>query len=85
MAQLDEQDVENQLSTVREYLKRKKSIADEISVLKEDLKELTEEFKDKIDLKTLKLALTVTSATKKVAHKFTFDSIIQMIEDEGLA
>lgn len=82
MALQSEEDVQNELATVREYLKRARLIKSEIKVLQEDLKELNEEFKDKIDMKTLKLAVTVVNATAKVAHKHTFESIVAELENE---
>jgi cell shape-determining protein MreC len=83
MALQDEQDTENELMTLREYLKRRAVIISELQVLKDDLKQLDEEFKDKLDLKTFKLAATVTKANTKVAHKFTFEQYLDILEKEG--
>lgn len=83
MALQSEEDVKHELDTVREYLKRRQRIEDEISILKDDIKQLDEEFKEKLDMKTLKLALSVAKAKAKVAHKFTFEHMLDAIEQDG--
>lgn len=83
MALQTDEDVKRELDTLREFLKRQQRITSEIEVLRLDLKELNEEFKDKLDLKTLRLAVAVAKAKGKVAHKFTFDNILEVLEDEG--
>lgn len=67
---------------LKEYLKRLNVIETEMSVLKEDKKTLDEEFKDKLDLKTLKQALRVHNILKDIKHKDTYDQILDMLEKE---
>lgn len=83
MALQTEDDVKTELDTLREYMTRLSRIENEIAVLRDDVKQLNEEFKEKLDLKTLKLAAAVAKAKARVAHKFTFDNFLSVIEDEG--
>lgn len=83
MALVTQEEMNHELETVRQYLKRRTLINSEIAVLKEDLKVLDEEFKEKLDMKTLKHALSVAKTRNKVAHRFTFDSFLEVLEDEG--
>lgn len=83
MALQSEDDVTSELDTLREYLKRRQLIEGEIQILKEDIKVLDEEFKDKLDIKTLRLASSVAKAKAKVAHKFTFENFLDVLEGEG--
>lgn len=83
MALQDEQDVKHAETTLREYLKRRQVIENTIAIGRMDLKELDEEFKDKLDLKTLKIAIRVAKAQNQVAHKFTFENILNILESEG--
>lgn len=85
MALQDDDDIKHELDTMRQYLKRRKVIEDEIGILKDDLKQLDEEFKDKLDMKTLKLAISVAKAKNRVAHKFTFENFLDTLEQEGWA
>ena len=83
MALQSKDDVSSELDTLREYLKRRQLIEGELQVLKEDIKTLDEEFKTKLDIKTLRLAANVAKAKAKVAHKHTFDNFLDVIEGEG--
>lgn len=83
MALQTEADVETELGILRTYLKRRRVIEGELEILKEDLKALDDEFKEKLDIKTLRLASSVAKAKSKVAHKFTFDNFLEVLEDEG--
>lgn len=78
-----EEDVSVELDTLREYLRRRQNIENEIAILKEDLKNLNDEFKDKLDLKTVNLAASVVKAKSKVKHKFTFENFLNVLESEG--
>lgn len=84
MALKTEEDSQNELATLREYLKRRRVIESEITILKEDIKTLDEEFKTKLDIKTVKLAIALTKTLDKVNHKYTFDLYADMIKNEDL-
>jgi uncharacterized protein (DUF927 family) len=83
MAFLTDEEIAATQDTLREYMKRRKMIESEIMILREDIKTLDDEFKDKLDLKTFKLAQAVIKAKAKVAHKFTFDNFVDVMEQEG--
>jgi uncharacterized protein (UPF0335 family) len=64
----------NELKTiVRDYYKRSKAIEQEIKDLREARNDLTDEFKNKLDLKTFNLVLRIIKAEDAVQHKDTFD------------
>ena len=67
---------------VVEYTTRKKNIQNELELLKDDLKELDDEFSDKLDLKHLKLAEKQLKLQQGVAHKDTFDLFLEAMEGD---
>jgi hypothetical protein len=67
---------------VTEFLEKLNVIKHEQECLKDQEKELFEEYESKIDMKEMKAALRVASIKKKISHKDAFDSILQCIEDE---
>jgi uncharacterized protein (UPF0335 family) len=83
MALQTQEDTQHELDTLRQYLKRRHVIESEIQTLKEDIKTLDDEFKDKLDIKTLRLAAAVAKAKAKVSHKYTFENFLDVIESEG--
>ena len=66
---------------VKEFMKQITAIDDEITLLKDDRKEVIESYKDKLDVKTLKLALAVIKIQSKVAHKDAYDLFIEALQD----
>jgi len=66
---------------VKEFMNRLQNIDNEIETLKEDRKELIEEFKSKLDMKTLQAALRVVKIQQGVAHKDTFDVFLEVLTD----
>jgi regulator of replication initiation timing len=66
---------------VKEFVDRLSTIDNELETLKQDRKELIEEFADKLDMKTLKEAMRVDAIVKKVKHKNTFDVFVEVLED----
>lgn len=85
MALQTDEDIKNEQDTLRNYLKRREALENEIQILKDDLKQLNEEFKEKLDIKTLNQAFAVAKTMGKVAHKFTFDNFLSILENEGWA
>jgi uncharacterized protein (UPF0335 family) len=63
-----------------EFITRMNNIENEIEMLNDDKRELVEEFEDKLDIKTLKLAMRVAKIQKSVAHKDTYDMFVQALE-----
>lgn len=65
---------------VNQFIERFKAIEHEIETLKEDQKELIEEFSDKLDIKTLQAAMRTVKIKKKVGYKDTFDTFVEILE-----
>lgn len=72
----------NELKTLlKEFLERYKNIENEISVLKEDMKELVSEYEDRVDSKTLKQAIRLVKLLESVDNKSTFDLYASVLEE----
>lgn len=67
---------------VEEFLEKYKSVENEIELLKEQVKELVEEYSDRLDMKTLKAAMRTVKIKKKVDHKDTYDTFCSILEDK---
>lgn len=55
-------------------------IETEIDTLTEARRDLFEEYKDRLDTKTLRKAMQVTKIKKGVAHKHTFDCFLEVLD-----
>lgn len=66
---------------LKEFLERYKNIENEISVLKEDMKELVTEYEDRVDSKTLKQAIRLVKLLESVDNKSTFDLYASVLEE----
>lgn len=66
---------------LKEFIDRRATILNEIETLKDDLKALTEEYKSKLDTKTLDAALKVLKIESNVKHKDTYDVMIEALKD----
>jgi len=64
---------------VTEFVTKAKNIGNEIELLKLDMKELTEEYSDRLDMRTLKSALKVAKIQNEVAHRDTFDTFLSVL------
>jgi uncharacterized protein (UPF0335 family) len=69
---------------VKEFMEKLKRIDSEIELLSLDRKELFEEYKEKIDMKTLKQAIRVAAIREKVERKDTFDTFVHLLEGADL-
>lgn len=67
---------------VCEFLKRHQNIENEIATLKEDKKELINEFKSKLDMRTLQAALRVVKIESGVDHKDAYDAFMDVLKDD---
>lgn len=65
---------------VEEFVKRLRTIENEVKLLNDDKKQLVEEFSSKLDVKTLKAAMRVVEVREKVGHKDTFDTFVEVLE-----
>ncbi|NBT86525.1 MAG: DUF2312 domain-containing protein [Alphaproteobacteria bacterium] len=73
----------NALKTVvKEFIGRLENVDNEIELLKEDRKALIEEYKGKLDLKTLTAALKVIKIQSSVAHRDTYDLFLEALGEE---
>jgi uncharacterized protein (UPF0335 family) len=61
-------------------MEKLKRIDSEIELLTLDRKELFEEYKEKIDMKTLRQAIRVAAIREKVERKETFDTFVHLLE-----
>lgn len=67
--------------TVDEFMNRLDTVENEIETLKDDRKALIEEFKEKLDMKTLQACLRVLKIKRSVDHKGTFDALMDVLQD----
>lgn len=74
-------DVDNLKSDVKEFITRLSNVDSEIELLKEDRKNLVEEFKTKLDMKTLQAALKVYRIQNSIPHKDTFELFLNTLEE----
>lgn len=68
-------------SVVGEFVRRLRNVENELELLKEQRKELIEEFKEKLDMKTLNAAIRTVKIKKKVQYKDTFDTFVDILEN----
>ncbi len=65
---------------VGEFVRRLKTLEGEMELLKESRKDLIDEFKDKLDMKTLNSAIRAVKIRKKVQYQDTFDTFVDILE-----
>jgi len=76
----------NELSAVvEEFTKRLATIEQEQELLKADRKELIEEFKERLDMKTLNAAMKIVKTKRGVEHKHTLDNFLEILETRDLS
>jgi uncharacterized protein (UPF0335 family) len=66
---------------VKEFIGKISSIDNEVELLKEDRKEIIEEYSEKLDVRTLKAALQVVKIQNAVQHRDTFDLFMEVLVD----
>jgi hypothetical protein len=67
---------------VSEFVDKLKVIEGEIDLLKEQQKDLVDEYSDKLDVKTLQAAMRTVKIKKKVGYKDTFDTFVEILEEK---
>jgi len=70
---------------VDEFMDRLGNVENEIDTLKDDRKALIDEFREKLDVKTLQMCLRVLKIQRSVAHKGTFDALMEVLKDPSEA
>lgn len=66
---------------VNEFIQKIESVDNEIEQLKQDRKDIIDEYSDRLDMKTLKAALAVVKIRSKVEHKDTFDLFVEALTE----
>ena len=66
---------------VKEFMGKIETTDNEIAQLKEDRKEIIEEFSDRLDMKTLQLALKCLKLQNSVARRDAFDLFMEVLTD----
>ena len=80
-ADLQPDEINDLRRIVLESTGKDQSLEDEIALLKEDQKELVEEYSDRIDMKTLKSVIRIIKIESKIAHKDTADLMMDALKD----
>lgn len=65
---------------VEEFIKELQTIKTEQETLKQDEKDLVEKYSEKLDTKTLKLAMRSVDLKAKVERKDTYDLFVEILE-----
>jgi len=67
---------------LEEFVKRATVIEHEQQLLREDKQMLIEEFRDRIDMKTLQAALRTVKIRKTVKHRDTYDTYVSVLDPD---
>ena len=67
--------------TLGEFMERFMRVENEMQLLKEDAKALLEEFEDRLDTKTLKQAIQIARAKRRIKHQDTFERYESVLDD----
>lgn len=68
-------------ATVKEFMDKVGNVDNEMEALKEDRKNLIEDYSNKLDMKTLIAALKVLKIQQGVQHRDTYDLFIEALTD----
>jgi uncharacterized protein (UPF0335 family) len=79
LAELQPDEINSLRSLVKEFITKIESVDNEIELLKTDMKEIIEEYQDKLDMKTLQAALRVVKIQQGVEHKDTYDLFLEAL------
>ena len=81
VAEMQPDEINALRATVKEFISRMESLETEMEGLKEDRKDLIEEYKEKLDMKTLQAALRVLKIQAAVEHRDTYDLFLEALTD----
>lgn len=81
VAELQPDELNALKALVKEFMTKIESIDGEVELLKQDRKEIIEEYSEKLDYKTLQLALKVLKIQNAVAHRDAYDLFIEVLTD----
>lgn len=79
VAELQPDELHALKALVKEFIDKIQSVDDEVELLKQDRKEIIEEYSDRLDMKTLRIALQVIKLQRSVAHKDAFDLFMEAL------
>ncbi len=65
---------------VKEFVGKIETVDNELELLKQDRKDIIEEYSEKLDMKTLQAALRVVKIQQTVDHRDTFDLFMEALE-----
>jgi uncharacterized protein (UPF0335 family) len=82
VAELQPDEINSLRDLVKEFVGKVENIDNEIELLKQDRKELIEEYTDRLDMKTLTAALKVLKIQSAVTHRDTFDLFVEALSTE---
>jgi len=68
---------------VEEFIGKLNTIENEMQLLKDDKKELIEEYKEKLDMKSLQMAIRISNIKKKAEHKDTLEEFEEALSRIG--
>lgn len=66
-------------AVVKEFMDKIQCVDDEVALLKDDRKEIIEEYSDKLDMKTLQTALKVIALQNSVVRQDAYDLFIEAL------
>lgn len=66
---------------VKEFIGKIESIDNEVELLKQDRKDVIEDYSEKLDMKTLNAALKVIKIQSTVEHRDTYDLFVETLSD----
>lgn len=81
VAHLQPDEVNALKAMVKEFVMKVEAVDNEIELLKNDRKEIIEEYQDKLDMRSLQAALKVLRIQKDVSHRDTFDLFVEVLTD----
>lgn len=67
---------------VKEFVGKIENIDNEIELLKQDRKDIVEEYSEKLDMRTLQAALRVLKIQRSVDHADTFDLFMEALSED---
>lgn len=68
--------------TMREFIKRLANVDNEIRSLQEGRRELVDEYREKLDTKTLATAIKVAKIEAGIEHKGTYETFVELLRDD---
>jgi hypothetical protein len=84
-AQAQPDELNELASIVEDFTKRLSYIEQQVAGLKEERKDLIDEFREKLDMKTLNAAMKIVKTKRAAEHKHTLDQFLEIIEERDLA